>query len=1241
MNMNLHFSVYSDALNGIPSTLAEKNPENRYHFSHAVWQLARMGAYNATGEIPLAVRLERNGEIGELYADHERYIALIDTSETDPADPALLGEILLGFAVRLATSTSSDSLSFHIVCSSKAIESVSSSLKDWKNHSDLLAVLTNQIDDHRPAMNLAESFASGELAHNVIIRTTIEYQRRRQGRLGDESLWGRELDGLKVLQDAGIAGNDLGPALKALIRTVSTAAAAVTRKQPIDRQAAFLMIRDFQRRARMAISSVRMIDERFISEDSIPHVSAPRCPSWRQAGIDRIPGLLLRTDLDACVKWARRAAGISGRGLLPIFLFNGESGNGTSLILRETALHLYRQGYTIAEILDIESAANDAEHLANAAMAGDSPLILVWDDCLGLGQDPIASFREIASAQISGAPIVILAAYPDTGLSMKQLKKIQHTVVEEFTVHAPAGDELATLKIDSFPDNGSYLDAWLIGHRSTTLSALAGDLAFDLDTAGPDIGMLHRTVLAMGILGLSTPMKLLENLSTPETLTAALKMVSHSGEHLIRSAPAHYSGYDDPVCDFGHIRMVRAVWDALKMEDSTILRIYERVICMLFETSRLQNWTPRFLRVLFGSTILSPGIKAELLSKTAQIHETTPDVSGTRVLADLLVLVNDDIKDDRLSLLLTDLLSARVRVCAVDSFIALPVLLRNNLGALENTEKLKALCAAQPSLDRIGFKFLTRYLGDHIPGELGFQAVDDARTAAARDPDDGHAVAAYLRLVSQRGSDEQTARAESETRTWLEINPEDRIVRRAFVDFTLKKGTPELKKQVFEQTAAWLGTHLDEGPLRKGFIDLAIALEDTKILDAALEATANWIEKRGNNRWVRKTYLDQVRQRGHRETTLRAATAILAWVKNNRDDRDAIRALLSMALKLENPRLTTDVLSLAHAWLVNHLHDPDLMRTYLILVDRAGEGKSVSDAVEHLDAFVTQNPEDRDARESLLSLAAKNIEKRLQQKVYDRQSQWLEQLPGVDKTMEYMIGRLGVRAGIARRAIPLLERAVTREDSELREHALLWLGSAYRISGEYIDARATWRKVLESTDEKMKEKATRNLESLESFMAKKYPNGYPPPEDKPARPPRKPRPVPRERTEPPVRSAVSDDTQPLPIPREVREHRDERPRPERPSRPDRFPTDRPRGDRPMREGSPRPDRPPRTDRPPQPQRDRGPGSGDGRRHSGGSQGHAPAAGATLGDLLKLKGLNLIAELEKSAREAKEKNSEKK
>lgn len=1269
MNMNLHFSVFSDALNELPSSFSDKNPENRYHFSHAVWQLARMGAYNATGEIPLAVRLERNGEIGELYSDHERFIALIDTSETDPADPALIGEILLGFAVRLATSSSPGSIRLHIVCSSKAIESVSQSLKEWKNESDLTTALAEQINELINREVISKKTVATELAAETIGRTTIEYQRRRQGRMGDESLWGRELDGLKVLQDAGLAGNDLGPAIRAIIRTVSSAATAATRKQPIDREAAFLLIRDFQRRARIAISSVRMIDDRFLTEEETSHAILPRCPSWRQARIDRIEGVISRTDLDACIKWARRAAIISGRGLLPIFLFSGSSGNGRSLLLRETALHLYGQGYTIAEILDIDAAGNEAEHLANAAMSGDSPLILVWDDALGLGQDPVAAFREIASAQISGAPIVLLAATPDSGVSLKQIKKIQHSVFEEFTIHGPSAEESNQLHIEPQSDGSLFLDAWLQSYRKTTLQSMASDLTFDLDIAGSDIGAVHRSILAMGILGLSVPMQLLRNLHSQDTISAALKMVSRSGEHLIRTTRTLYSGVEDLICDFGHIQLSIAVWNALKLDESMISSLYERIITAIFEISALQSLAPRFLRVAHASPLLSPAIKSRLMDSTAHLQESRPDLSSTRVLTDLLILINDDIKHENLLQILIDLLSGRVRSNAVDSFIALPVLLRNNLGALDDAEKLKALSAARPSLDRIGFKFLTKYLGDHIPGELGAQAVDDTRTAAARDPDDGHSVAAYLRLVSQRGSEEQTMRAETETRTWLEVNPEDRIVRRAFLDFVLKKGSNDLKLQTFEQTAQWLEMHLDEGPLRKGFLDLTIAINDTKIIDKALESTANWIEKRGNNRWVRKTYLDLVRQRGHRETTGRAAQAMLAWLKNNRDDRDALRALLAMAGRLEKARLTADVLSLAHGWLGSHLHDADIMRSYLTLIDRAGEGKSVSDAVEYLDAYIAQNPDAMELRETLLSLAAKNVDKKLQQRVYDRQSQWLEQLPQVNPTMEYMIGRLGVRAGIARRAIPLLERAGKRDDSDLREHALLWLGSAYRISGEYIDARAVWQKVMESTDERMKEKAQKNLESLNAFMAKTYPNGYPPPDERAPRAPRKPqREQPATGTRRPstggqesaAASAVTDDTQSLPnITNEIsrsprrteqaaqsdrtRIRDDRKPRMDRPHRPEQ----QQHSDRPVRHSQSDQDRParqsdssaPRQQSPQPPRRDRGPGQGDGgRRRNESNLGTSQSSGATLGDLLKLKGLNLMAELEKAA---KEKNNDQK
>ncbi len=135
----------------------------------------------------------------------------------------------------------------------------------------------------------------------------------------------------------------------------------------------------------------------------------------------------------------------------------------------------------------------------------------------------------------------------------------------------------------------------------------------------------------------------------------------------------------------------------------------------------------------------------------------------------------------------------------------------------------------------------------------------------------------------------------------------------------------------------------------------------------------------------------------------------------------------------------------------------------------------------------------------VLGMTARKVDRKLQIRVYDTNIRWLESVETPNPALEYMIGRLGVRAGIARRAIPLLERTVARSEGELRNHARLWLGSAYRVAEAYLEARKIWQAVKEDGDAEMAGRAEKNLESLEALLKERFPKGYPPPEERPVR----------------------------------------------------------------------------------------------------------------------------------------------
>ncbi len=1101
MNTNFEFSIDPKGLEVLGKLQMEHPGNNRFHSSHTVWQLARMGAYNAAGKLPLAIRIESQNEMTELYPDGERYVAVLDSRETG-TDSQTLTDILTRFAVRLAVSSKPEQLAGHVVSCAKSAESAPDALRKWPTAETMLEGLIrklHEIQDQK--IGLPDQQDIDSLAKSAIDRMTMEYLRRRHGRYGEESLWGRELSSLRVLQDAGIAGHDLEPALKSLIE-----ASRLQNGRPVvfDRNSAYLLIRDFQRRAYLSIPGVRVVDRRMRLNSTDGFVPLPGTPDFSWVVHSNAPEVIQREIFPAALKWARRAIKISGRGLLPIFLYTGEPGSGRSFLLKQIGWELQKQGYAVAELSDIDRAAKEADKLAVAAMAGDSPLILLWDDPLALNIDPVAAVKEIAGAQISGAPILILTTGADTSVFPKYFSR---TIIEEFVVHSLTDTEkqLFTAQ-DTAPDSeitGAELPLtqWLRSVHNMNLTEFAGEIIAAGSGDSDQSKRLFKVFALMGMLQLSTPDKLLEQMFDPSPIEILDSTKTAQGIPVFRKIGIDESGNSD-LRSPGHYLLVREIWKQLAVEESEVQEMMRAVIQTCVREPLLQELLIRIAHAAFQADGTFLKIKAFTGEILAESLKSDSEKVSTLTLSTLFNYIRDQ-HFDALQQTLVDIMVDRVRSAGVDSFTALSPLLRNRLGALTDEEILKALNAAKPSIDRIGFKFLLKFLGEHLPGESGIQAIEDARTAAARDPDAGYAVAAYLKLVLTRGTEEQLERVINETRTWLQAAPDDRVVRSVFLDFILKKGDLDLKRSVLDDLEQWLDKHFDEGALRNGYIELVMSLNDPAVLDRALLKTADWVEKRGNNRAVRKIYFRLSEKRRDKTILSRACQAALAWLSSHPDDMETLRSLIFLTGRLKTGDVVQQALPrIAELIRMNTVND-DMVKHYLTLADRINDSRVLADALAVADNRLSAQPDDLALRETILGLAAQKIDNKLQVKLYNKNVQWLSGQTSPPTKLEYLTGRLGVRAGVARRAIPILERVVAGDDSELKGHAKLWLGTAYRSAGEYLDAKKVWTQVLESEDEKMKERAEKNIQSLDGFLSKKFPEGYPPKPEPGTRSPRR------------------------------------------------------------------------------------------------------------------------------------------
>ncbi len=877
-------------------------------------------------------------------------------------------DALVRCAIFLIRSRRDDMVDFLVMISSKQAENAPSRLSGWENPDRLTAALTDRLQVLKTSGVLREETDIAVVVPKVLNLVSIEYARRRHGYLGEDALWGRELDAVKVLEDAGIEGSDLASALANL---AAHAACRHIKKRKtgliFTRSDAMLMIRDYQRRARIQRPGVRVIDLIFMEKQQKDTQLIPRIPGWNNAAD---PKSVKRDVFESAVKWARLAALKSGRGLLPVFIFTGEEGNGRSFLLKQVAWELYKEGFPVAEIIDLEEAAREAEGLATAAVALDAPLILVWDDALGPGQDGIQALKEFAEAQLSGVPMMILAAASDAGYNPKKVRQISRTSFEEFEIHGldavemeriamsrvaevetvesgevgrpdsgdsefsegdiakvseeiPAGiasvesmdgncveengveksgvigklqdqktDELTIMvsRSDEIPRT-TMLEAMLGIEANQSLDEYAGHVKTTILNAIGEAKPVFDLICSWNIFGMPLPEKVARRICGDQLVTIFKAAVEHNPSIGVKTEPV--SGQS--VWDFGHPVLVRTIW---KLHEHEPLEAYlEKTILCVIQDLQLQPLAGQLFRSVLHSKSVSPQAIEILTEKLVSLIKSGEYKIQPQVLADFFQLASM-LENESFLTSIVDTLADCARQNAVDSYIALTPLLRTRLGGIEEVETLEILNAAKPDIDRIAFKFLLKFLGDHQPNELRDRSVENARTAAARSPDHGFAVAAYLRFCWARGTEEQIARSIEETRSWLAVSPDERVVRRAFVDYVISKGSETLQRESVEPLEDWLADHMDEGPMRNSLIELAFSLNDPGISDRVLEHIARWIEKRGNNRSVRQNYFRRAEKRNDPGIMQRACDVAVSWLNNHSDDRETVRSLLFIAGRL-------------------------------------------------------------------------------------------------------------------------------------------------------------------------------------------------------------------------------------------------------------------------------------------------------------------------------------------------------
>jgi len=1193
MNQVRKISVKSSVLEALQPALLEHHEINRYMLSHAVWQLARMGTYNEAVDLPLAIRIEATGDFTELFPDRDNLVCSVDTSDADLVNSNLFVDAFIRCCVFLARSRRPDLVKCTILISSKAAADLPEKFVDWEKLDELKTTCIERLDALKSSGHIKNDLDSSELVDNLLTRIVMKHTRRRQGRLGEDALWGREIDAIKVLEEAGINGSDLG---NALLNLTDHASGEFTQRKKagivFKRKDAKLMIRDFQRRAKIQRPGICVIDTMFMEKETTGKHLFPRNPGWTNC-ISK--NMIKRDSLDPAVRWARLAALKSGRGLLPVFFFTGQTGSGRSVLLKQVAWELYKDGFALAEILDLNIAAGQAEALATAAVSLEKPLILIWDDISGPGLDPVSSIREFAEAQLSGVPMMILASAPDVGYTPKKIRQISRTSFEEFEVHFLSPEDIEKLT-DPVSDTVSesketetkaqeeniqkqptenlivavqetsdepetrILEKVIEIRLKTTLDALAEQLNAEADNVLGDGQAVFKLIRCMGAVGLPVSAALAAGTCGTGSVEAFKKGLEQCNVfNQITIA-------DDIWWDCGHPLIAQSLLVNSGMDQEEISKILNRLMEFMLSKPAFQPFAGRLIRSIYYSDVIRSGTVEILMARLIEIlcAENT-DVSP--VFLSNLFQWSLNIGHADLQQAVVDAMATYARKSQIDSFIALTPLLRNRMGGIEDSETLEILEAARPDCDRMSFRFLLKFLSDHLPNDLRESAVANARMAAAREPDEGFAVAAYLRLCWSRGTEAQVLTSIEETKTWLSVTPDDRVVRRAFIDYVISNGSEELQREMVEPIEDWLKDHMDEGPLRNSLIELAYTLKDPAISDRVLAGTADWIELRGNNRSVRQNYFRRAERRGDKAIMRRACKVAVSWLSNHFDDRETVRSIIYLASRVGEGSCSVPALVAVNRWLNSHVVERDILRRYLILADRTGRGRAMTHAVETGLTWVKANPDDMEIREILLGLAARRVEKKVQIKVYDASVSWMNEIKEPSAMMEYLVGRLGVRAGIARRAIPLLERVAAKNSSELSNHARLWLGSAYRVAEVYDAAMKVWEDVRNSGDENMVDRANRNIRSLEELLKEKFPNGYPPPAE-----PRKPRPRPRPQSS-----------------QQNRQQEDSRSRP--PQRREKRRDDR------ARSGKQRPRKPASVQAP-------------------------TKKGATLGDLFRLKGLDL-------------------